>query len=245
MAEKKWKKALIYLILLLLFVVISGFFYLRMNTYQPETAAVTAAKSAENEKGVLFFEGGKDNPAVIFYQGALIENESYAVWANEVAKAGYSVYLLKQPLNLAVFGQNDAGRLIEREKISKYVIGGHSLGAVMGSRFAHEHLTDERLKGVIFLAGYPDKKGSLNDFRGAVLSITGTNDSVLNQENFFEAKDYLPATTVFEEIQGGNHAGFGSYGQQKGDSKPEINGDEQQEIISDLLIQWLSHLDTE
>lgn len=48
-----------------------------------------------------------------------------------------------------------------------------------------------------------------------VLSITATKDKVLNQEAYQEAKQYLPERTEYVSINGGNHGGFGSYGEQK------------------------------
>ncbi|MFZ1780692.1 MAG: alpha/beta hydrolase, partial [Enterococcus aquimarinus] len=73
-----------------------------------------------------------------------------------------------------------------------------------------------------------------------VLSITGSKDGVLNQEAYESGKQYLPAETTFEVIEGGNHAGFGSYGAQKGDDEATIPNENQQEIISQLVLEWLA-----
>ncbi len=87
----------------------------------------------------------------------------------------------------------------------------------MASRFAANQLTenDNELKGVFFFASYPDEKGSLADQSIAVLSLSGSQDQVVNQENWQAARSLLPETTTFETIEGGNHAGFGTYGLQK------------------------------
>ncbi|MGL4696294.1 alpha/beta hydrolase [Enterococcus larvae] len=239
---KKWKKISIYIGIFIIAVFGAVFFYVQTSTYHPTADAVEASKTAEKEQDVLFFEGSSENPTILFYQGAFVENASYSIWAEQVAAAGFSVYLLKEPLNLAVLGQNAAGKLIEEKQIQSYIIGGHSLGGVMGSRFAHDHLEDQALKGVFFLASYPDEKGSLADFEGSVLSITGENDDVLNKEKFIEAKSYLPNDTQFVDIPGGNHAGFGSYGRQKGDGQATISNEKQQKLVSDTIIQWASQL---
>ncbi|WYJ81748.1 hypothetical protein IGL98_001772 [Enterococcus sp. DIV0840] len=139
---------------------------------------------------------------------------------------------------MAVSGQNKAEQVIRSNHLTNYVIGGHSLGGVMASRFAAEQANDG-LKGVFFLASYPDEKGSLSKFKGQVLSLTGSKDGVLNWQAYDQAKKYLPEQTVFEEIKGGNHAGFGSYGEQKGDKSAGINNDEQQQEVANLLINWL------
>lgn len=100
-------------------------------------------------------------------------------------------------------------------------MGGHSLGGVIASRFAADHQNNSALEGVFFLASYPDQKGSLKDFKGKVLSIVGSKDGVLNQSSYEKAKTYLPQQTLSVTLDGGNHAGFGSYGVQKGDNQAD------------------------
>lgn len=239
---KRWQKVSVYIIILMVVGLLGGWFYIQSSTYQPTETAVETAASAEKEKDVLVFEGSDENPTILFYQGAFVENASYSIWAEQVAEAGYTVYLLKQPLNLAILGQNSAEKLIKEKHIDSYIIGGHSLGGVIGSRFAHAHVEDQKLKGVFFLASYPDEKGTLASFDGGVLSITAENDAVLNREKFGESKEYLPKNTVFEEIQGGNHAGFGSYGEQKGDGQATITDAEQQKLVAAMIIRWASQL---
>ncbi|WP_430601716.1 hypothetical protein IGJ02_001710 [Enterococcus sp. DIV0724b] len=235
---KKWQKRLLWFIGVLATVILVGLFYIKTITYTPTTMALEASQKAHDENGVLFFKGNEEKPALIFYQGALVENASYSIWAEKVAEAGFSVYLVKQPLNLAVLGQNKAKQVIHSNDLKNYVIGGHSLGGVMASRFAAEQ-DNNALKGVFFLASYPDEKGSLSKFKGQVLSLTGSEDGVLNWQAYDQAKKYLPKQTVFEKIKGGNHAGFGSYGEQKGDKPALINNDEQQEEVANQLIDWL------
>lgn len=92
----------------------------------------------------------------------------------------------------------------------------------MASRFAANQLAanDKDLKGVFFFASYPDEKGSLADQSISVLSLTGSQDQVVNQENWQAARSFLPESTTFQTIEGGNHAGFGTYGLQK--EKPPL-----------------------
>ncbi|EOL44306.1 alpha/beta hydrolase [Enterococcus caccae] len=237
---KKWQKRLLWIVGVIVTLVIVGLFYIKTITYTPTTNAIAASQKAIDEKGGLVFKGDTEKPTLIFYQGALVENTSYSIWAEKVAQAGFSVYLVKQPLNLAVFGQNKAEQVIRANHLTNYVIGGHSLGGVMASRFAAEQVNTTSLKGVFFLASYPDEKGSLSNFKGQVLSLTGSVDGVLNWQAYKQAKQYLPEQTIFQEITGGNHAGFGSYGEQKGDNPALINNDEQQEDVARQLIDWLN-----
>ncbi|ECL0183892.1 TPA: alpha/beta hydrolase, partial [Listeria monocytogenes] len=41
-------------------------------------------------------------------------------------------------------------------------------------------------------------------------------------------------------IKGGNHAQFGSYGEQHGDGKATISGPEQTDQVANALITWLN-----
>lgn len=239
---KKWQKRLLWFFGIIVTVILIALFYLKTITYTPTTTAIESAEKATVENGTLAFKGDSKKPALIFYQGALVENTSYSIWAKKVAEAGFPVYLVKEPLNLAVLGQNKAEAIIQSNHIKNYVVGGHSLGGVMASRFAAEQMKHNELKGVFFLASYPDEKGSLNSFQGQVLSLTGSKDGVLNWEAYNKAKKYLPEQTMYHEISGGNHAGFGSYGEQKGDKAAQVNNDEQQEWIANQLIDWLNKI---
>lgn len=164
------------------------------------------------------------------------------MWASQVAEAGYDVYLLKSPASLAITQQNLAGKVLAAEPTQAFVLGGHSLGGVVASRFATTQLANPNLRGVFFLASYPDKKGSLAGIDLPVLSIIGDLDGILNQESYVTGKDYLPADTEYEVLKGGNHAGFGSYGEQKGDGQGTLTNQEQQEAVADSLIKWLKEL---
>ena len=49
----------------------------------------------------------------------------------------------------------------------------------------------------------------------------------------------MSANSQFIEIPGGNHAGFGDYGEQKGDGKSLISNKEQINITSSEIIKFL------
>lgn len=50
-----------------------------------------------------------------------------------------------------------------------------------------------------------------------VCSLYGDRDGVLNMEKYNGYRSNLPDTTLERILEGGNHAGFGSYGPQEGD----------------------------
>ena len=110
----------------------------------------------------------------------------------------------------------------------------------MGASFAAKHIqTSDALKGMIFLAAYPTKSLVKEDF--SVLSIYGSEDTVLSMEKVEEGRQYMPADYTEVCIEGGNHAQFGNYGAQEGDGAAQITALEQQnqtiEQILNMIVQ--------
>ena len=137
---KKWKKILLIIVLTVVIIISGGIAYLKSQTYSPTNHAQQVAEQAEDNSDWLYFPS-KDTskPLIIFYPGALVEPESYSNWAETVAKAGYPVYIVKMPLDLAILAPNRGEKILAQQPNRDYVIGGHSLGGVMASRFANEH----------------------------------------------------------------------------------------------------------
>jgi hypothetical protein len=77
----------------------------------------------------------------------------------------------------------------------------------------------------------------------SVLSLTGSQDQVVNQENWQAARSFLPESTTFQTIEGGNHAGFGTYGLQKGEAAADLSNEAQQKAIVEQMAAWLSELE--
>ncbi|MGM0126407.1 hypothetical protein IGI37_003836 [Enterococcus sp. AZ194] len=226
------------LLVLLVVVVGSVGIYLKVATYQATDEALEVSQAARDEATYTVYSSGENQSVgLIFYPGALVVPESYSLWAAQVAEAGYDVYVVHFPLNLAVLSPNSAEKIIKKYPDKKFVLAGHSLGGVMASRYAAAN--PDSIAGMLFLASYPDEKGSLKNTNFPVLSMTATNDGVLNKDNYEQAKQYLPTTTEYLSIEGGNHAGFGSYGAQKGDKESTISNAQQQEKISQAISQWL------
>lgn len=240
--QKRGQKVFISLLVILLLLLGGGGYYLHQNTYTATPAAKSLSREAEETKDYYHYASNQEQATgVIFYPGALVEPDSYSRWATQVAKAGYDVYVMKMPLNLAVLSENHADTLVKEFPEKEFILAGHSLGGVMASRYARNH--QPNVKGMIFLASYPDKKGSLKDSELPVLSITASNDEVLNWSAYQDAKAYLPEDTTYLSIEGGNHAGFGEYGLQKGDGVATIAEETQQVEISREIITWLDGLE--
>jgi len=217
-----------------------------LTPYTPAANAESAMVSGngvvveKNENWISFEPSFTTGAAIIFYPGGLVEAESYSTLAKRIAATGHAVYIAQMPLNLPLTKVDAAEEIIRVHPKLSFVLGGHSLGGVMASRFAAEH--SDQLEGVFFLASYPDEKGSLKGTTLAVLSILGTEDEVINRDSYREGRSYLPDNTVYYSVDGGNHAQFGSYGPQKGDGDATISEDEQQIRTVRALQDWLGNL---
>lgn len=67
-----------------------------------------------------------------------------------------------------------------------------------------------------------------------------SEDGVLNREKYEADRTNLPQDTTETIIDGDCHAGFGSYGAQKGDGTPTISAEEQQRQTADALAAWIN-----
>ncbi|KRM23633.1 alpha/beta fold hydrolase [Latilactobacillus graminis] len=234
------KKNIVITISLLVVIVVVGIgAFFKASAYQPTVNAKLVAQTSQETKDYYLISSKNANKGkLIFYPGALVTPQSYSLWAKKLANNGYQVYILKLPLNMAIFAPNKAQKIISQHPHEEYVLAGHSLGGVMASRFAAQH--PHQVAGMIYLASYPDKKGTLKNTGIPVLSLTASRDGVLNQSQYAKAKKLLPQQTEYISIKGGNHGGFGSYGHQKGDHQPKISNQKQQTIIAEQISNWLN-----
>ena len=215
------------------------------NSYKPQEIAKQALVSDNtvdvNVSDYISFtpKNVDATKGFIFYPGAKVEPEAYAPIARKVAEQGYEVIIAKMPFNLAIFSPSEAEKIVDDYKnIESWTIGGHSLGGVMASKFASDN---KYIDGVVLLASYP-MGNELKNLGKEVVSIWGSSDGVLNFESLYSSKANLPQDTTYVEIEGGNHAQFGDYGKQSGDSDALISQDEQMKIATKSIIDFMNKL---
>lgn len=180
-------------------------------------------KIEEMGNGLLLDGPGSEN-AFIFYPGAKVEYTAYVPLLYQIAENGTDVFLLKMPCNLAFLGMNRADDIIRGYEYGHWYLGGHSLGGAMAAAYASEHL--DSLNGLVLLASYPTKSLQAEGF--SVLYIYGSEDGVLHMEKVEQGRAYMPDDYIEICIQGGNHAQFGNYGEQKKDGVATLSRKEQQ-----------------
>lgn len=127
-----------------------------------------------------------------------MEEEAYSQLARDLADKGYNTYILKTPLNLPVLSPYKAKTIINQNHLTNVYLAGHSLGGVVASQNAKV----APVRGLILLASYPSSKSDLSHKKLRVLSITASNDHILNWEKYEEAKKRLPNSSTFRTIVG-------------------------------------------
>ena len=218
--------------------------------YHASNDALTALRSDDNvhvakvEEG-YYFDGSGTDDALVFYPGAKVEAEAYAPLMHLLAEKGVDCYLCRMPLNFALFDRDAAEEIQEKARegsryytgtgndYSKWYIGGHSLGGAAAAMLAAGDPED--WSGLVLLASYPTDEMSI-----PVISIYGSEDLVLNRDNYSKAGSDGLWPDDFTElvIQGGNHAQFGNYGKQKGDGDAAIKREDQQLQTAEAVAAW-------
>jgi pimeloyl-ACP methyl ester carboxylesterase len=242
---KEWLKKrwwLIKPIIILLIFISFAAWALIIPSPMAEALAATQSNSQVNvtTDPWLVFQPTEVNPTtgLIFYPGGKVDPRAYAPMAQEIAKQGYLVVIVPMPFNLAVFGANRAASVIQAyPEIQHWVIGGHSLGGSMAAAYADKH--DEQIDGVILLASYPASSNSLVENNIEVTSIYGTQDGLATGEKIDASRPLLPADTTWVQINGGNHAQFGWYGDQSGDQPATISREDQQSQVLQAVLDTL------
>lgn len=165
---------------------------------------------------------------LIFYPGGKVEAKAYLPLLMQLSDQGIISVLVDMPFNLAVFNINAADEVYSLlPEVESWYLAGHSLGGAMASSYvANNH---EKLKGLILLAAYP-----INEAPIETVQIYGSNDFVLDQ-------DKISSEVSIITINGGNHAYFGNYGDQKGDGVSTISREQQQAMTVEQIMIFINN----
>ena len=195
-------------------------------------APVGVIGTETTEEGDRVF-GAKDaDVGFIFYPGGKVESLAYVPLMRALTEKGVLCVLVEMPFHLAVFDMDAAEGIPQQyPEIERWYIGGHSLGGSMAAAYVSE--CPDAFEGLVLLGSYSTADLAETDLQ--VLSVYGSEDQVLNRENYEESKKNLPRD--FEEVilEGGCHANFGMYGAQKGDGTPTMTREEQITLTADAF----------
>lgn len=246
LAEKRKRKGLVWvtaIVVVLLVIVVACAIYLN-DYYRADTQAIAALAPADGitkqtlSNDAMVYAPENAQAGLIFYPGGKVEHTAYGPLMEACAAEGILCVLVEMPFRLAVLDMDAAeGIQVQFPEIETWYIGGHSLGGSMAASYLSGHA--DEYAGLILLGSY-----STADLSGGaleVLSVYGSEDTVLNREKYSENEANLPEDFSELVIEGGCHAYFGMYGAQDGDGVPTIANEEQiaatVEAIADFIFE--------
>lgn len=223
---KKKSKKILLAAALLLAVMAGVFFGYVSDEYRADNKAKAVLQSAQvqvQDDMIILMPEKEGDTALIFYPGAKVEYTAYLPVLDQLRQNGISCILMKMPFNMAIFSPSAADKAYSMlPEVSNWFIGGHSMGGAMASSYFAAH--QDQLRGLILLGAYIYGDVSPQD----ALTVYGTLNS--------DIEKHLDYTENVVAIEGGNHAQFGNYGEQRGDPAGFISREEQQaEAVSAIL----------
>jgi alpha/beta hydrolase family protein len=192
----------------------------RLVAVEQQAFQVFSPVAARPSTGVIFYPGGKTDPA------------TYAPILRQLARSGLLVINVPMPLKIAFLGIDSADDVMQAyPHIDHWYLAGHSMGGVAAAEYAAS--SADRLSGLILWASYPASDISQLDL--PVLSVYGLQDAMTTVEDIESNKPWLPKQARYVAVDA-NHWAFGHYertpgsaGQQSGRQRA------QQEIIEATL----------
>ncbi|MBQ7345144.1 MAG: alpha/beta fold hydrolase [Oscillospiraceae bacterium] len=172
----------------------------------------------------------------IFYPGANVDHHAYAPLMSELSRQGILCVIVDMPLDHAFLDIDAADDILEDyPDIQHWYIGGHSLGGSMAAEYVADHT--DRFEGLVLLASYSTKDLSDTDLK--VATLYGDRDKILNMDNYEKNLKNLPEGYIEDVIEGGNHANFGSYGEQDGDGPAGVSTYVQCKVTSEKILELM------
>ena len=230
----KFQKRKLLLIPLALLVVIGiGCGIYLGDYYRADAGAIALTDGME---GDLVWAPEDAQAGLIFYPGGKVDHAAYAPLMEALADRGILCVVTEMPFHLAVLDIDAAaGIQSQHPEVERWYIGGHSLGGSMAAAYLDSCVED--YEGLILLAAY--STADLRESGLDVLSIYGSEDQVLDRENYGEYRQNLPEDFRELVIDGGCHAGFALYGPQDGDGVPAITAEEQIAITAEAIAEMV------
>lgn len=222
---------------------VGGLYIYASDYYRADTEMIEAflsdvsVQKRELSGGSVAYIPSEYTVGVVFYPGGKVEHTAYEPLMLALAEKGILTVLAKMPFNLAVL-KSGAADVIPEElpMVESWYMAGHSLGGSMAASYISKNT--DKFDGLILLAAYSTADLSGSGIR--VASIYGSLDGVMNREKYEEYKSNLPSDLHEVVIDGGNHAGFGMYGEQKNDGIAALTNAEQISTTAEVIAEFVS-----
>jgi predicted esterase len=207
-----------------------------------ETSLIPGVEvTLEPENFVLAKPVSPNGVVFVYYPGGRVPAQSYEFIARALAAQGVTVAIPVMPLELAVISPNRASEVrsaLETDgmTITKFIVGGHSLGGAMAAKYAFSNPVD----GLVLMGAY-----SVDDLTGKsfkVLDLAAEHDGLATPEKVKAGLEKLPPGSSMDIISGGIHAFFGRYGPQAGDGSPTVARDVFEKNMLEKLSKYFQGL---
>ena len=218
----------------------------RARGVAPETFLSTSHVRVLDTGDVIQFLPTHEAPGagIIFLPGGEIDPVAYAPLMRSVAESGHSAVIVKVPWRIApsAGARTDLWLRIVRVLATggpgkRWVLGGHSRGAVFALNYITQH--PRQLAGLALIGTTHPRDIDIYGSKFPVMKIVGTMDCVATMERVMANARLLPPSTQWVRIQGGNHRQFGYYGYQLGDCGAKISRTSQQGQTAKALTRFL------
>ncbi len=231
------------ILLVLIAAVVGGLaWFFQPQPLLPEATAALAstpgATYADASTGLTFTATGPaPTTGLILYPGAKVPAAGYAPGARAIAEEGYLVVVVPMPLNFAIFNVGAAdGVIAAHPEITRWAIGGHSLGGAMAAQYAADH--PDAVAGLALCGAY--SASDLSSSGIAASSVYGSLDAAAPKIEDPATLALLPATTAYDRIDGGNHEQCGWYTGQPNDPPATVSRADQQVR---MITAWVAMLE--
>lgn len=185
---------------------------------------------------------------LLFFPGGMVDPVAYAPLARAVAAAGYPVTVLDLPRRGAFGGADDPDLFAHARAIMsdargapRWIVAGHSRGAVVASQLASEH--PRGMAGLVLIGTTHPRDVDLSKLREPVTKIVATRDGIARPDAVEANRHLLPSTTRWVRVEGGNHSQFGWYGFQPGDRRATISPERQRAVTVSAVLEALRSID--
>lgn len=202
--------------------------------------------------GVVRFTPASQSQTVpvglLFFPGSMVDPVAYAPLFQALAEAGFPVIMVPLPRRGAFGGADDpnllhtaVSALHDDERASRWVVGGHSRGAVVATKLVSQMaaLRAGSIAGLLLIGTTHPRDVNLSSLPWPVTKVIGTKDGIAPLEKVEANKSLLPVTTHWVRIEGGNHSQFGWYGFQPFDHFAGITREAQHEQLIAATIESL------
>lgn len=182
-------------------------------------------------------KGRTEKVGIIFYSALRVDPGCYYPLMVRLSQQGYDCFLPIAFGNQSYLNTAGADKIIRKfTSVVHWYLAGHAGGCDQAARYAAAH--PDRIEGLIFLGGAPGL--DLSGLPKPLLSISGSEDTMISEKKRERAKKNAPAESGYEIIPGGNGTGFtNSTAVLDGDSPAKIDPEEQIDITAALMDSFI------